>query len=78
MATAYLPLFVEKLANIEEVYHFNMFAVREGDGRHVEVLVAEPARVDLANRGDVEALCAASTARSSPMTLLQGHSRKSG
>jgi hypothetical protein len=56
MATAYLPLFVEKLANIEEVYHFNMFAVREGDGRHVEVLVAEPARVDLANRGDVEAL----------------------
>jgi hemoglobin len=33
-----------------------MFAVREGDGRHVEVLVAEPARVDLADRGDVEAL----------------------
>jgi hemoglobin len=33
-----------------------MFAVREGDGRHVEVIVAEPARVDLADRGDVEAL----------------------
>jgi hemoglobin len=33
-----------------------MFAVREGDDRHVEVLVTEPARVDLADRGDVEAL----------------------
>src|SRR5689334_19451957 len=33
-----------------------MLAVREGDGCHVEVLVVEPGRVDLADRGDVEAL----------------------
>jgi len=30
--------------------------VRVRDGRHVEALAAESARVDLANRGDVEAL----------------------
>lgn len=30
--------------------------VMERDGRHVDALAAEPARVDLATRGDVEAL----------------------
>ena len=33
-----------------------MIALREGDGRHMDALAAQPARADLANRGDVEAL----------------------